>query len=322
MADDQQQQPKSLPDLAAWLEYQHQQAQEAIASQTALGLAILWPILKFDDLDSTTTTWLHAVTLQIEKQFKASEDAAFVMVQGVKWASEPVTEPLKQIVTTFPTKAAQQSMMITGPIAVKASMPAPQDDAMARADLGSTGAGVRTALNGGRGEVQSLVTADAVQRRRQSKVIGYKRVTDDDPCYFCAMLASRGATYLTSSTFDESNSKIRTIRGESRAYVGDGIAKVHDHCKCSLVPVYSKADKYDDRAKYFLAQWNKATKNLSGDDAMNAFRKVYVPPPPYESPAVDLDAVRANREALISTGFAAGSPQVRWYDAQISKLTA
>lgn len=312
MAQQQQQQPKSIPDLAAWLEYQHQQAQEAIASQTALGLAILWPILKFDDLDKTTTAWLHAVTLQIEKQFKASEDAAFAMVQGVKWAAEPVTDPLKQIVTTFPTKAAQQSMMITGPIAVKAQMPAPRDDVMARADLGSTGAGVRTALNGGRGEVQSLVTADAVQRRRQSKVIGYKRVTDDDPCYFCAVLASRGATYLSQSTFDASNKK----------YVGDGIAKVHDHCKCSLVPVYSTADKYDDRAKFFKAQWDKATKNLSGNDAMNAFRKVYVPPPPYESPAVDLDAVRANREALISSGFAAGSPQVRWYDQQISKLTA
>lgn len=313
MADDQQQnQPKALPDLAAWLEYQHQQQQEAIASQTALGLALLWPILKFDDLDKTTTTWLHAVTLQMEKQFKASEDAAFLMVQGIKWASEPLSDPLTQIATAFPTKAAQQSMLITGPIAVKAQMPAPADEAMARADLGSTGAGVRTALNGGRGEVQTLVTADAVQRRRQSKVIGYKRVTDDDPCYFCAVLSSRGAYYLSQSTFDASNKK----------YVGDGIAKVHDHCKCSLVPVYSKADKYDDRAKFFKAQWLKATKNLSGDDAMNAFRKVYVPPPPYESPAVDLDAVRANREALVNSGFAANSPQVRWYDQQVRKLTA
>lgn len=57
--------------------------------------------------------------------------------------------------------------------------------------------------------------------------VGYARVVDDDPCAFCAMLASRGAVYRADS-FEGSNS----------LFSGDGRFKVHPGCGCTLEPIF------------------------------------------------------------------------------------
>lgn len=212
------------------------------------------------------------------------------------------------------------------------------DDLMARGKLASTGVAVKHVLNGGRGEVQEQVVVDARERFKNREPIGWARFTEDSengPCYFCALLASQGAVYLDAGSFDESNSKMRDIaawmplgdvQGEvaglvnesggerrRRAFLGDGPAKVHDHCKCSMRPVYRVRDAMDSRAKFFLRQWEKAP-----GSSLNEFRKVYRRPPPYaERPAVSLDVMRRNRE-LVAGVLGVSSPHVRWWDRQIA----
>jgi hypothetical protein len=326
--------PVALEDLAFYLAVKHVGEQQSIAARTAAGLALLWPILRFGELDETTPAWLHAVTLQAEQQFRVSEQAAFEYVQSAKWAAEPLSDPLVKIDTQFPLRDFQLAMRATGPAAVKkatsAAFSAPSvdsevfsgraegvavgdplgglvDELMAWGKLNSTGAGVKFALNGGRGEVEQLVAADASGRIRERKAIGYARFTEDSdtgPCYFCAVLASQGAVYLTKGAFNASN----------RKFVGDGPAKVHDHCKCQLRPVYSSDDKYDERAKFFLKQWTDSPGGLK------EFRRRYVRPEPYpENPPVDLAAVRRNRE-LVADRLGARSPQVAWLDRQLKDL--
>ncbi|SIL72062.1 Uncharacterised protein [Mycobacteroides abscessus subsp. abscessus] len=348
-----------LSDLAAFYAQQHMQDQQNIAAQTAAGLLLLWPILNFRNLDQTTAVWLHATTLEIEKQFRASEDLAFEYVQAAKWSVAPDAPELEKVTTAFPTEQVQLGMRVTGPIAVKQKVgDAPPegvvaDDVMAQARTNTTGVGVKHAMNGGRGEVQQQVEAeydravaaenaadssgasvvDLTQRRAERKAIGYARMTDDNPCYFCAVLASQGAVYLNANSFDRSNSVVRDIKRDGkvvahRPFVGDGLVKVHDHCRCQLRPVFREADKMDERANYFLKQWEKFGKGGKGEDgkyrdAMQNFRRSYVPPPPYQgSPAVDIAAVRANREALISAGFDVNSANVRFYDRSLSLLEA
>lgn len=331
MADQQQQsQPKPLPDLAAWLVYQHQQDQQQLASKTAFGLAALWQILQFLKLDESTKPWLHAVTLQIEASFRASEKLAHEMVEGVRWSWIPEAEPLKLVENVFPTADVQVAMRVTGPIGVKRALPAPEVEAMGRGKLNSTGAGVKAALNGGRAEVQQLVIGDKAPRKDRRTVLGWARVTDGNPCSFCALLASQGAVYLNDGAFDRSNSRPRDIKNSNGDVIAhrafkDGklpsVVKVHDHCQCSLRPVYSVRDKMDGRAKFFLKQWNDMdASGLSPAEQVKEFRRVYVPPEPYRvAPPVDLNAVKANREAL-KTGLGASSPQVQFLDKQISKL--
>lgn len=357
--------PTPLAELAFWLAVRHQDEQQSIADKVAAGLALLWPILRFDRLDETSPAWLHAVTLQVERGFRESERLAFDFVQGQKWSVEPFADVLSPVETVFPVRDFQLGMQATGPVSVKrrtslafagsvgdsgalsggapsdvldANLGRLADDLMARARIDSTGVAVKHVLNGGRGEVQEQVVVDARDRFRNREPIGWARFTEDSkngPCYFCALLASQGAVYLGAGSFDESNSKMRDIaawmplgdvQGEvaslvnesggvrrRRAFLGDGPAKVHDHCKCSMRPVYRERDAMDARAKYFLRQWQKAP-----GTSVNEFRKVYKRPPPYsERPAVSLDVMRRNRE-LVADVLGVSSPHVRWWDRQIA----
>lgn len=326
MTAPQQQQPQPLQDLALWLAFQHQAQQESLAAQAAVGLGILFPILKFADLSNSTQPWLHATLLELEKQFAKSVNLGTQFTQHSLWAIDPTAGEIHAPQIPFPVQQARASMNATGPSAIKHSTrvlvlddqsltAGIEKQVMDNAKTNTTGTGIKIATEGGRDAVQQQVQmADVVpetelNKRRHQKVIGYARFTDSDPCYFCAVLASRGAVYSANS-----------FREISKAY-GDNIAAVHDHCKCSLRPVFRTADSMDDRAHYFKAQWDKLTANDSGKDAMKAFRRGYVPPPPYEdAPVVDLGNVRANRERLITLGFEESSPQVQFYDDMIGKL--
>ena len=382
MTQPQAQEPQPLEDLAFYLAVKHQQEQTAIAARTAAGLAILWSLLQFDKLDETSPAWLHAVTLQVEEQFRISEQTSFEFVQGTKWAIEPLSKPLKKVTTLFPVKDFQLAMRATGPATIKRAtgmafsapvnysealseltppdVPAGQtsqwvldriaeleasrarrdeainavrEEASSAGKLGTTGVGVKYALNGGRGEVEQLVVIDAQDRFKNRQAIGWARFTEDTfnsqtgqrtgPCYFCALLASRGAFYLTEDAFKGSNSMIRepvekprgNNRTTRRAFIGDGVAKIHDHCRCTLRAVYTTASKMDDRALFFESQWKDSTN-------MKDYRKNYVMPQPYdESPAVNLSAMRENRD-MVFDRLGEDSAQVKWYDRKLAELNA
>lgn len=374
-------QTEPMPDLAYWLAVEHQAQQQDIAGKAAAGLSLLWSMLQFSRLKETSPAWLHAVTLQAEQDFRKSEQAAFDFVQGSKWAIEPLSDPIKPIKTVFPVKDFQLAMQATGPGSIKAAskraIAAPQsdsgallgtiapevprndlnalmDDIMSWGKLNSTGAAVKHIMNGGRGEVQQLVLADAAERVAKKQVIGWARFTEDSdtgPCYFCALLASQGGIYYDSTSFDRSNNKIRggmpsapkgvgqkyvqelldklaagsggaKKPGARRAFLGEGPAKVHDHCRCTLRPVYRESDGMDTRAKNFLKQWTDSTggTGLSWQDKMKKFRRDYKRPASYaDNPRVNLARVRQNRQQ-VADELGEDSPHVKWFDRTISRL--
>lgn len=100
---------------------------------------------------------------------------------------------------------------------------------------------------------------------KDETALGWVRVTRAKPCAFCAMLASRGLQYraFKEGSFDLSNSR----------FTGDGDAKVHDNCGCSLKPVYTKNDPLVDRTKQFADLWSLW--GAGGGDAALRFRRAY-----------------------------------------------
>ena len=122
---------------------------------------------------------------------------------------------------------------------------------------------VRHAQAGGRETI--------LQNQAQDEVaIGWVRVTREKPCWFCAMLASRGLEYraFKEGAFSGSNSR----------YVGSGDAKVHDGCGCSLKAVYTKKDPLVDRTKDFSDMWTRwgaGGNDGTSVDAALRFRRGY-----------------------------------------------
>lgn len=100
---------------------------------------------------------------------------------------------------------------------------------------------------------------------RDRTALGWVRVTRATPCAFCAMLTSRGLQYRTfkENSFTDSDSR----------FTGDGDAKVHDSCGCSLKPVFSENDPLVDQTKKFADLWTLW--GAGGGDAALRFRRAY-----------------------------------------------
>lgn len=171
--------------------------------------------------------------------------------------------------TEFLTEAVQTSLRVTGPVALKkriAQLPlndlttAATQKALIKQAIEDTavdisGAATRHVMNGGRDEIQSALAEDR-------EALGYIRVTDGDPCYFCAMLASRGPVYDDES-FDQSDPR----------FIGKGEHKVHDHCGCGVEPVYSRKAKWPGKARAAETAWIDLSNELGKVPTINDFRK-------------------------------------------------
>jgi hypothetical protein len=103
---------------------------------------------------------------------------------------------------------------------------------------------------------------------RDRVALGYVRVTKAKPCHFCAMLASRGLRYraFKEDSFTESDSR----------FTGDGDAKVHDSCGCSLKQVYVESDPLVARTEQWADMWALWGAGGRGDtEAALRFRRGY-----------------------------------------------
>jgi hypothetical protein len=156
-------------------------------------------------------------------------------------------------------QAVASSLWATGwaDLRERLSKDEPELDAITRAGTLAAGAGVRHALNGGRDYTQRVIAVDNL-------AVGWYRVTKGDPCSFCAVLASRGAVYKQDS-FNDSDPR----------FIGDGEEKVHDHCACTLAPIYTRGQPVPDRNQDFADLWAVTSPGFSGKDALNSFRRAY-----------------------------------------------
>lgn len=145
---------------------------------------------------------------------------------------------------------------------------------------------VRHVQNGGR---QTLIEA----ARNDRVALGYVRVTKDKPCFFCAMLASRGLVFAEDS-----------FAGSDPRFTGDGTAKVHDECQCTMKPVYRREeDPFLQATQKFTDMWTEWGAGGGGSDAVLRFRRGYEH---WEKTGEMLDWATVNsREAFVARNSAA-----------------
>ena len=94
-------------------------------------------------------------------------------------------------------------------------------------------------LTGGRMTIQEWA-------RRDSRAIGWRRVSDGNPCAFCAMLVSRGPVYTS-----EEHALTRQSDGQ----------KFHPHCGCTVEVVYGDW-KPDGREQQWVDDYYRAAESL------------------------------------------------------------
>lgn len=426
---------KPLPKVSAWLAAQHSEHQSSIANNLILALFPLWQIMRFSELDASTTLWLPSVLPRVETAFLQSQRLSAVFNANVRFAELPVDEPILMDVPEVEVPAGvprwafempqlvpadvdaeiryalagsavqetpvsevvpaagiadapvddrlspernpftpkwvldrvrrledvkagrvprvelepfnradvAQSLTIEANYRTKAAMPGDERELMHDGLVRSSGAAVRQAMNGGRSVTNQVVQLDR-------KIIGFARVTDNDPCAFCALLASRGAVYGRGA-FARSDAAREAERGKPKTTwalnpqaardVPDGwtnVAKVHNNCQCHLRPVYANESRWDAAAQHFLNLWNDRWKdaekseeetveevlkrnpglkgyNLQRAVDLKAFKRK-LEANPFGQSQFDLNAIRDDlkdrMDGLLNAGFSPGSPQVQF----------
>ncbi|MDG4857350.1 hypothetical protein P8605_04125 [Streptomyces sp. T-3] len=175
--------------------------------------------------------------------------------------------------------AARTSLVVTGPVHARQRLAQAEretdtgrlDDAGFLAELdalmldaGTTAAAAadRETLRSGRDLLHRASAADP-------QTVGWARVTDADPCAWCAMLASRGAVYRSRDA-----AQIKGRAGRMPPPVDpEDLEKYHDLCHCQVVPVYSRTDWLPEQGRALRELWDHATEGHTGQDAINAYRR-------------------------------------------------
>jgi hypothetical protein len=338
---------RPLPEVVEALEVKHAQDQESIADYLGLALFPLWNLVDFQRLDETTPMWVETVIPIIRTSYLQSQRLAAAYAANVRFASLPTAAPMPLIAPNvelpqgvpndrfelhsfgdggfaddpiafdgFPEDDVRTSLLVEGNYNVKAATPHISDESelMAHARANATGAGVRQALKGARNVTNNVIQYDP-------KALGFARFTDGNPCHFCALLASRGAVYGKHS-FAASDAGFTSPK-EAPDVPSDfvRVSKVHNHCRCTLRPVYSKSHAFDAEAKFYRKQWNDMM--AEGGNVEKRWREQYQV---YERTEPDIarieSALREREMALLAEGFDPDSPQVRWAQGASNLLAA
>ncbi len=334
---------------AAYLAWVHAQDQEAIAAELALGLLPLWSLVDFHELDASMSTWLPAALPRVKTAFLQSQRVTAVFTQNVRFANLPLEAPINlafpdveqpanlsrgafqfpengtdaalTVFDEFPEEDVKASLAIEADYNTKRQMPGPEDELMRKALIRSTGAAVRQAINGSRGVTRNLT--------RDRRVLGYARVTDLDPCAFCALLASRGAVF-TKGSFDKSDPEF-TPHPDATKNLPKGfsdVSKVHNSCRCTLRPIYTRSASFDEAATYWRNAWKTIYESdpYAGNAKHLAQFREWHKENPYPGAQFDLYALDADlakrKEALLEAGFSPDSPQIRWVERSRQNLAA
>lgn len=188
----------------------HQAAQIAIGARAEAEAFLLWERLDVNDIDGTRRRWLAATTAAVARRTRQSQAVAAAYLQSFR----TVELGAPGSATLLSPSGTAEALSFAGPVRIKRLILAgyAPDDAYEAAMVKFGGMVRRQTMMGGRLTVAATAGADR-------RAVGWRRVTDGNPCAFCAMLASRGPVYKD-------------------AAAADGI-QYHAHCGCTAEPAYS-----------------------------------------------------------------------------------
>lgn len=173
----------------------HMRAQVKTATSAQAALAAAWKrTMRPGDLDGSSLLFIRYALAVL----KAAREVG--IVSASEYYSE--TRRLAGLPPTIPrvghpdldVATATEALLVNGPIRVKEALAEGQglNAAMTAAQIGVLQAGKRLVLEGPRETVIRLSDKD-----RDAQ--GWARVSDGSPCFFCAMLLSRGPVYSEES---------------------------------------------------------------------------------------------------------------------------
>lgn len=231
---------------AALLTERHRRFQLAISAAVLRDLLRLWGTVDPQDLSDTLAPFTRAGATLVRSSHRASALAAsryytdFRRLEGVEGAAVITTDAPPDAVLV---EANLRGAALKG-IATARAAGRPPEEASRNGFVKLAGSATSLVLGGGRRTLMTAVAGDPEAR-------GWQRVTDASPCAFCRMVAGRGLI--------------------AKEQVSAGF-QAHGHCGCTAEPFYDGSRLHPANER-FRHEWKDATAGLSGDEALNAYRR-------------------------------------------------
>lgn len=218
--------------------------QLAVAARAVVVSQALWRQLDPADLDRSLERWMPA-QLAAFQRFYGESQAVMASYLNEYRAAEIGAATGPVVAPRFPVEEMRNAALLAGPVRVKMLVGRGESAGSAHAKAFTKFSGIarRQVLDGGRKMIDATTAAD-------SQAIGWRRVTDGNPCTFCAMLASRGPVYQAKSV---QGNVMRPLRGG-----GTGL-RYHGHCGCTAEIVYGEWEPSDSERLY-QEEYEKAAK--------------------------------------------------------------
>lgn len=216
----------------------HRRKQVALATTADSEIRRAMSLIDVDNIDATRGRWNDRMVGIVAKYHVVSEQQAAEYLNSY-WMVERPGGPTTLIRPGLNVAVAQGVLDAAGPQSLKKRIGKgwPAQSALQAVSRSVQAETRKLILAGGRGVVRESGRADTV-------AIGYRRVSDGDPCTFCAMLVSRGPAYTS----------------EAAAMFPGGSTddRYHNNCGCSVEIVYTDWVPTAEEQRYIDAYYTAA----------------------------------------------------------------
>lgn len=202
---------------------EHRRQQAKILQEIAKQIAASFRVVKLGKFGSTVPAWLRAADAAISKHADMAGSLAADYYEAerelanVVGSFRPEVPDVPEAKTETSLKWATKDLWTP-----ERDHPAPIEQRLADAETKVIGVAQKAVADVARDTVRRAAAKDR-------RAAGWARVTDENPCYFCALMAIRGAVYL---------SEWSAGKRANRGFDGDGQYKFHDHCSCTVAPIF------------------------------------------------------------------------------------
>lgn len=204
--------------------------QARIGAEAAARALDTWSLLNLADLDASMAVWLPVYVSQMQAEYATSQRVATTYLTEYR-RTEPTTDPGLIVAAEFDLAQAVIAARVSGPLTVKTLIGKGMDpvQAFTSGQLAAAGRAQKLAMAGGR---QLVIDSARASRNRI-----WRRVSDGNPCAFCAMLVVRSITSVNSQavSFD-----------------------AHGQCGCTAEEIWEDEDEPTDAEVAFIAAYRRA----------------------------------------------------------------
>ena len=225
----------------------HRRAQLALSAEAAAEAMALWDGLDPDNLDASTPRWL-ARNMQTLRRYNGRSVATAAAYVPRYRVAELGADIGSVVAPAFVAAEMSQALLLAGPVRVKLLTRGGMTGTTAHSEglRKFTGIMRRQVLSGGRQLIDQTTASD-------SQAIGWRRVSDGNPCTFCAMLCSRGPVYRSATQAGTDGGGLLDNKSGLR---------FHGHCGCTAEIVYGSWEP-NEQERGFQADYEKAAQEAN-----------------------------------------------------------